>query len=312
MRLEQRPDQRQVVGVADDHCVRVADGDRDDLEARDSLALVDLDRPDAPVRSRRPATGVRRRSRSPTRTVTSSAPLRSASHRATIRVPLPDSSAVDPSGFQITISASRPATATTSRMPSEPPTSARTRSGVSGAPSSALSASRYSLPAARQRENVIGHLVGRTVGPHANEAGDPAHPLPLVGGELPRAGDERASASSRGSSPTSRRPMILRAVVESGRARARRTSSSTPASNIARVRRTIRRSSSVGGTSSPTIVVGWRVSPAQSRSPRRRMPRLGELERPHDPPPVVRVHGRRSLGVASARTRVRVLGPLSS
>src|SRR6185437_5173730 len=70
-------------------------------------------------------------------------------------------------------------------------TSACTRSGVSGEPSSALSASRYSLPAARQRENVIGHLVGRTVGPHANEAGDAAHPLSLVGGELPGARDER-------------------------------------------------------------------------------------------------------------------------
>ena len=59
-------------------------------------------------------------SRGPTATATSSAPLRRASHRAAMRVPLPDSSAVEPSGFQITISARGPSTASTSRIPSEP------------------------------------------------------------------------------------------------------------------------------------------------------------------------------------------------
>src|SRR6476646_10262508 len=125
-------------------------------------------------------------SRGPTRIVTPSAPHCPTSQRAAIRVPLPDSSAVEPSGFQITISACAPSTETTSRIPSDPPTSARTRSGVSGSPSSARSASRYSLPAARQRENFIRHLVRRPVGSHANEAGDPAHPLALVGGEAAR------------------------------------------------------------------------------------------------------------------------------
>ncbi len=59
-------------------------------------------------------------SRGPTATTTSSAPLRRASQRAAMRVPLPESSAVEPSGFQITISARGPSTASTSRIPSEP------------------------------------------------------------------------------------------------------------------------------------------------------------------------------------------------
>ena len=40
------------------------------------------------------------------------------------------------------------------------------------------------------------------------------------------------------------------------------------------------------------------------------MPRLCELERPHDSPPVVGVHGRRSLGIDVGEDRVRVLGAL--
>ena len=59
-------------------------------------------------------------SRGPTATTTSFAPLRRVSQRATMRVPLPESSAVEPSGFQITISARGPSTASTSRTPSEP------------------------------------------------------------------------------------------------------------------------------------------------------------------------------------------------
>ena len=49
-----------------------------------------------------------------------SAPLLRASQRAAMRVPLPESSAVEPSGFQITTSARSPFAEMTSRMPSEP------------------------------------------------------------------------------------------------------------------------------------------------------------------------------------------------
>jgi hypothetical protein len=52
--------------------------------------------------------------------LTVSAPLLRASQRAAMRVPFPDSSAVEPSGFQITTSASVPFADTTSRTPSEP------------------------------------------------------------------------------------------------------------------------------------------------------------------------------------------------
>ena len=58
--------------------------------------------------------------RGPTRMRTRSAPPRRASQRAAIRVPLPDSSATEPSGFQITTSAVSPSAETTSRIPSEP------------------------------------------------------------------------------------------------------------------------------------------------------------------------------------------------
>jgi len=51
---------------------------------------------------------------------TVSAPLLRASQRAAIRVPFPESSAVEPSGFQITTSARSPFAEATSTMPSEP------------------------------------------------------------------------------------------------------------------------------------------------------------------------------------------------
>ena len=103
-------------------------------------------------------------------------------------------------------------------------------------------------------------------------------------------------------------PMILRAVAESGRARARRTSSSTPASNIARVRASIRRVELVRRDVEPDDrrrlagVAGPEPVAAQ------RMADLGELERAHDAPPVVRVHGRGRLGVEVGQERVRALG----
>ena len=43
MRLEERPDQRQVVRIAFHHSVRVPDGDRRHFEARDPLGLVHVD-----------------------------------------------------------------------------------------------------------------------------------------------------------------------------------------------------------------------------------------------------------------------------
>ena len=104
MRLEQRPDPRQLGGVAFDDRVRVADVDRREADAVDLLGLADDDLAEvlldeAAARSMRACT-----SRGPTRTVTSSAPVRSASQRAAMRVPLPDISAREPSGFQIAIS----------------------------------------------------------------------------------------------------------------------------------------------------------------------------------------------------------------
>jgi len=59
-------------------------------------------------------------SRGPTVTLTSSRPVSRASQRAAIRVPFPESSAVEPSGFQITTSMLAPETDVTSRIPSDP------------------------------------------------------------------------------------------------------------------------------------------------------------------------------------------------
>jgi hypothetical protein len=61
--------------------------------------------------------------------------VRAASQQAAMRVPLPESSAVEPSGFQITTSASSSPAASTSTMPSVPAASSRARSGVTGSPS---------------------------------------------------------------------------------------------------------------------------------------------------------------------------------
>ena len=52
--------------------------------------------------------------------VTCGVPARAASHAAAMRLPLPENSATEPSGFQITISARLPSAETTSTTPSEP------------------------------------------------------------------------------------------------------------------------------------------------------------------------------------------------
>ena len=62
-------------------------------------------------------------------------PSRSISHAAAIRVPLPDSSAVEPSGFQITIATEPSSVPAISTIPSVPAASSRTSFGVSVASS---------------------------------------------------------------------------------------------------------------------------------------------------------------------------------
>ena len=87
-------------------------------------------------RSSHPAASAPRMLRPPrTLTVASSRSSRAISHAAAIRVPFPDSSAVEPSGFQITIATAPSATCRTSMIPSVPFASSRTRSGVSSAAS---------------------------------------------------------------------------------------------------------------------------------------------------------------------------------
>src|SRR3954454_17367205 len=83
--------------------------------------------------STRPSGSIRARTcRGPTCTVTSSAPVRSASQRAAMRVPFPDISAREPSGFQIAISSQSSPVRKTSRIPSASPTAERMPPGASG------------------------------------------------------------------------------------------------------------------------------------------------------------------------------------
>ena len=117
-------------------------------------------------------------------------------------------------------------------------------------------------------------------------------------------------ASSRGSSATSSRPWIVRAVGEIGPASARRTSSSTPCSNIA-LRALL---------DPPCQLVGRDVeADDQRRVPRlaapepvlaraQARPGLGQLERAHDAAAVVRVHGGRRGRIALGEQLVRRLG----
>src|SRR5215213_497905 len=141
-------------------------------------------------------------SRAPTRRVTSAVPERCASHLAAMRAPFPESSAVEPSGFQTRTSACAPSTATISSTPSEPmpasgSQSSRTRSGVSASSSTR----RYALPSACHFENLIGDLRRGPVRANANQPRRPPQPLPLVGGVAARADDhglDRLVARERG------------------------------------------------------------------------------------------------------------------
>src|SRR3954449_13221723 len=83
--------------------------------------------------STRPSGSIRARTcRGPTCTVTSSAPVRSASQRAAMRVPFPDISAREPSGVPIAISSQSAPVRKTSRIPSASPTAERMPPGASG------------------------------------------------------------------------------------------------------------------------------------------------------------------------------------
>ena len=74
-----------------------------------------------------------------------------------------------------------------------------------------------------------------------NDAGHAPHPLALIRGVSPRARDERGTSPRRAEASRSRRsPSSSAPCVEIGPASARRTSSWTPAANIARVRSAIR------------------------------------------------------------------------
>ncbi len=133
MRLEQRPDLQQVAWVTRDDRMRIPDVDGDEADAldllrrsRDGYVVAEILLDPAFVLGSSLATT----SRAPTRTVTCVAPVSSASHRAAMRVPLPDISACDPSGFQITISSASSRRPMTSSTPSAPLTPARTDSGV--------------------------------------------------------------------------------------------------------------------------------------------------------------------------------------
>ena len=176
---------------------------------------------------------------------TSGSPHRSASQRAAMRVPLPDISASEPSGFQITISASsRPRRRPRGSRP-PPPTLASRPARASAARRAQLARPAGTRCPPRASARTHRPPLGRAVGLDGSEARDPAHPLPLVGREAAACGrparlrlgrrQRRRPRRARGSSAPSR---------ESRLSRARRTSSTTPASNIARVRSSIRRSSS--------------------------------------------------------------------
>ena len=97
----------------------------------------------------------------------------------------------------------------------------------------------------------------------------------------------------RGSVANSSSPSTLRAVSESGCAHARRASSTTPRVDL-RGDASPRSARSAEPASSPTRVVGWRMSSAQSRSSRRAATR---------PPRRARARGRRGGGRSGGRAR---------
>ena len=189
-------------------------------------------RPSAP--SQRAAT-----SRAPKRRRRPAAPGRSASQRAAIRAPLPENSAFEPSGFQISDLRLRLARSIDLEH------AVRIRAcGVAESPRDrGVERPRRAQPARRPGRSFRARAISRissAMSPggrsaaNGNEVRDPPHPLALVGGVSARA--ERRSPRApraRGSSATSRRPKIVaRGRARSARASAAATSASTPRSHI--------------------------------------------------------------------------------
>src|SRR6187551_3975547 len=100
-----------------------------------------------------------------------------------MRVPFPESSARDPSAFQIARRTVVDVLARISRTPSVP--SARADARVLSSGSVPGSTTRYVLPRARQVDDRIHNLLGWAVRIHENDAWDPPHPLALVRGVAP-------------------------------------------------------------------------------------------------------------------------------
>ena len=205
MGLEQRADQRQVVRVADDDGMRVSDRDRPGPRGRRCARASYTSTSPSSCSTRPPARIRARTRRGPTRTATASAPLllgqpdgcdpRPVAGHLRDRAVRDSRSRSPPPRRRL-----RPPRGCRRPRPTSAPDALRieTRS-----PGSACSASRYSLPAARQRENLIGHLLRGTVCPHGNEARNAAHPLPLVRRQTARPGGQLPLGVGR---PEARRP----------------------------------------------------------------------------------------------------------
>ena len=132
VRLEQRPDARQVGRIAVDDCVRVADVDGSQPEPLDLLRDADDDRRRGPARPAARRASARRTSRS--RPGPSPGRRRFARRASALRCACrsPTSRPASRRGSRSRSRASRRRSPSTSRMPSASPTAARTRSAVSG------------------------------------------------------------------------------------------------------------------------------------------------------------------------------------
>ena len=245
-----------------------------------------------------------------------------------MRVPLPESSAVEPSGFQITTSAcvavggddlEDPVRADAEVVVADPPDLLGRQRGARARPARRAGsrcrarATWRASSGARELPRISSRDLRRgPVGGYRHQAGNPAHPLALVGGvpagaarsaprSPPRAGSSATSlspwtvAGSRRDRPGERPPhLLLHPALE----------------HRAACAASIRRCSSSRGTSRPTISVGCRVSLAPEPVFTRTQARagLGELERAHDAAPVVRMHGGGRRRVALGEQRVRAFG----
>src|SRR6187431_1253378 len=104
-----------------------------------------------------------------------------------MRVPFPESSAVEPSGFQIAIATDvgeRPSTSSTPSVPWASSEAVASSSGWSG------STTTYVLPSACQVDDVVDHLLAGAVRIDELDSGNATHPLALIRRVLARALDE--------------------------------------------------------------------------------------------------------------------------